>query len=69
MSHAETPRNCMRQHLEGRVQGTNTGRLTAPNLSHATVDEDTAEVVLDKPAPTTSKSYKPVHGGYPGSIK
>lgn len=57
--HAEIPRNCMRQAIEGRA------KTPAPNLSPATVSPETVKVVRDAPA----LSYKPAHGGYPGVVR
>lgn len=56
--HAEIPRNCMRQHIEGRA------KTPVPNLSPATVSPETVKVVRDAPA----LSYKPAHGGYPSQV-
>lgn len=60
---AQMPRNCLRQRMEGRTP--QVGPVSAPNLSAATVDKATADVVRDAP----SKSYKPAHGGYPGQVR
>jgi hypothetical protein len=61
--HAEIPRNCMRQRLEGRAVVV--GYNEAPNLSPTTVDIETVEVVRDVPA----LSYKPAHGGNHSQVR
>lgn len=58
--HAQVPRNCMRQRIEGRSPAQS--QHPAPNLSAATVSPETVRVVRDVP----SLSYKPAHGGFPG---